>query len=65
MLLAAMSGSVFAWANGGDGGNGFGTHDWIITSAMKVFGDSPPAWFEVETALLASDDPDKVVFATN
>ena len=65
MLLAGMSGSVFAWANGGDGGNGFGTHDWIITSAMKVFGASPPAWFEVETALLASDDPDKVFFATN
>jgi hypothetical protein len=65
MLLAGLSGSVFAWANGGDGGNGFGTHDWIITSALKVFGGSPPAWLEVDTALLASDDPDKVFWATN
>lgn len=64
-LLAGMSGSVFAWANGGDGGNGFGTHDWIITSALKVFGGSPPAWLEVDTALLASDDPDKDFYATN
>jgi hypothetical protein len=65
MLLASLSGSVFAWANGGDGGNGYGTHDWIISQALKVFGGSAPAWLEVDTALLASDDPDKVFYATN
>jgi hypothetical protein len=65
ILLAVLSGSALGWCNGGDGGNGYGTHDWIISQALKVFGGSPPAWLEVDTALLASDDPDKVFYATN
>jgi len=56
---------ALAWGNGGNLGNGYGTHDWIISQALKVFGDSPPAWLDVNVALLASDDPDKVFWAAN
>ena len=66
--LVLLAGSVLpalAWGNGGNLGNGYGTHDWIISQALKVFGDSPPAWLDVNAALLASDDPDKVFWAAN
>ena len=53
-----------AWNNGPDEGNGYSTHDWIIDQALKVFDGSPPAWFDVNLALLASDDPDTQFFAT-
>ena len=56
---------ALAWGNGGNLGNGYGTHDWIISQALKVFGDTPPAWLDVNAALLASDDPDKVFWAAN
>jgi hypothetical protein len=64
-LLAGMATPAFGWGNGGNLGDGYGTHDWIISQALKVFGDAPPAWLDVNTALLASDDPDKVFWAVN
>jgi hypothetical protein len=64
-LLAGTAMPALAWGNGGNLGNGYGTHDWIISQALKVFGDSPPAWLDVNAALLASDDPDKVFWAAN
>jgi len=64
-LLAGTAMPALAWGNGGNLGNGYGTHDWIISQALKVFGDSPPAWLDVNVALLASDDPDKVFWAAN
>ena len=63
LLLAGSAMPALAWGNGG--GNGYGTHDWIISQALKVFGDSPPAWLDVNAALLASDDPDTVFWAAN
>ncbi len=65
VLLAGTAMPALAWGNGGNFGNGYGTHDWIISQALKVFGDSPPAWLDVNAALLASDDPDKVFWAAN
>jgi hypothetical protein len=56
---------ALGWANGGNLGNAYGTHDWIVGQAYKVFGDNPPAWFDLQTALLATDDPDKLFWATN
>jgi hypothetical protein len=64
-LLAGFATPALGWANGPDNGNGYGTHDWLIDQAVKVFGGSPPAWLDVHAALLASDDPDKVFWATN
>jgi hypothetical protein len=65
LLLASMATPVFGWGNGGNLGNAYGTHDWIIGQAIKVFGEEPPAWFDLDAALLASDDPDKLFWATN
>jgi hypothetical protein len=60
-----MATPALGWANGGNLGNAYGTHDWIVGQAYKVFGDQPPAWFDLQTALLATDDPDKLFWATN
>lgn len=65
VLLAGMLTPALGWGNGGDGGNAYGTHDWIVGQAVKVFGDEPPAWFDLDAALLASDDPDKLFWAPN
>jgi hypothetical protein len=65
VLLAGLSGPALAWGNGPDSGNGYGTHDWIVDQAFKVFGADLPSWLEKDTALLATDDPDKVFYATN
>ncbi|MEO8437118.1 MAG: hypothetical protein ABI562_01575 [Chloroflexota bacterium] len=64
-LIVGSATPVFGWANGGSGGDGYGTHDWVVSQALKVFGDSPPAWLEVDTALKATDDPDKLFWAVN
>ncbi len=65
VLVAGMVTPALGWGNGGDLGNAYGTHDWIIGQAIKVFGEEPPAWLDLDAALLASDDPDKVFWATN
>ena len=57
-LLAGSAVPALAWSNGPDEGNGHGTHDYIIDQALRVFDGGPPAWLDVELALLASDDPD-------
>ena len=58
VLLAGFATPALAWSNGPDEGNGHGTHDYIIDQALRVFDGGPPAWLDVELALLASDDPD-------
>lgn len=65
LLVGGFATPVLGWANGGSGGDGYGTHDWVVSQALKVFGDSPPAWLEVDTALKATDDPDKLFWAIN
>lgn len=65
VVLAGAASPALGWGNGGNLGNGYGTHDWIVSQAVKVFGDSPPAWLDLGAALLATDDPDKVFWAIN
>ncbi|MFL5712622.1 MAG: zinc dependent phospholipase C family protein [Chloroflexota bacterium] len=65
VLLAGLAAPVLGWSNGPDSGNGYGTHDWIVDQAFTVFGPNLPSWLEKDTALLATDDPDKVFYATN
>lgn len=70
-ILAALAAvaPAAAWSNGpsagGVEGNGYGTHDWIIDQAVKVFDGNVPSWFEANTARLASDDPDTLFWRTN
>jgi hypothetical protein len=49
--------SAWAWANGGNGGDGFGTHDWILHQALSL-ADDGASWVDREAALKATDDPD-------
>jgi len=55
--------SAHAWGNGADfngdgiGDDGYATHDWVLEHAIDVAG-SDADWVDVETARLASDDPD-------
>ena len=34
--LLAIPSAAQAWANGGDHGNGFGTHDWVLSEADRL-----------------------------
>jgi hypothetical protein len=51
--------SAFAWGSGGDDGNGYGTHDWVLDQAIGLVGQDA-SWVDVRTALLATDDPDSI-----
>ncbi len=65
LLIATVASPAYGWANGPDNGNGYGTHDWILSQALKVFDGSPPSWFDLDVALTATDDPDKDFYASN
>jgi hypothetical protein len=70
MLIFACGTSVAsAWTNGPSTigkayvgkGNGYGTHDWVISQALRIARRTDPkagAWLDLKTALRASDDPD-------
>lgn len=66
-LLMVPLGAVPAlgWANGADldgdgqGDDGYGTHDWVLSQAFRLAG-SRASWVDQKVALLASDDPDSI-----
>lgn len=55
VLLLGFATPAFGWANGGDNGNGYGSHDWILDEAIRVSGAT---WVNRTVALAATDDPD-------
>jgi len=57
LSLGAAAPSAFAWCNGPDNGDGFGTHDWILSQAIGLAG-ADASWVDAPTALAATDDPD-------
>ena len=56
MLLSA-SPPAQSWSNGTGGCNSFGTHDWVLSKAIKA-ADNDASWVHVRAALRATDDPD-------
>ena len=46
---------ALAWANGPNGCNSFGAHDWVLREALNVVSAS---WVRPRVALRATDDPD-------
>lgn len=56
-LLASSVQPALGWTNGGDGGQGFGTHDWVLARALVLAGQDG-AWVNRTVAYKASDDPD-------
>lgn len=59
LLVSMTPSAAFAWANGPNAGNGYGTHDWIIDQAVKVLAGQA-GWFDAQAARLRSDDPDTI-----
>jgi hypothetical protein len=58
VALLALPATAAAWANGGNHGNGFGTHDWVLYEADRLAGAQGVHWLEWRTAQRATDDPD-------
>jgi hypothetical protein len=58
LLLLLLPSSAAAWSNGGDYGNGFGTHDWVLYEADRLAENHGYHWLRLGTALRATDDPD-------
>ena len=56
--FASQAAPAAGWANGG--GDGYGTHDWIIDQAMRVLDGRVDGWFDAQTARIHSDDPDTI-----
>jgi hypothetical protein len=57
MLVAPAS--AFAWGNGSArSGNGFGTHDWVLTEANRMAATQGATWVNASIALPVTDDPD-------
>ena len=58
--VLALPAAAHAWANGPDGGNGFGTHDWILAQANRLAAAKRAGWVDLAVALPHTDDPDTV-----
>ena len=50
---------ALAWGNGSArSGDGFGTHDWVLTEANRLAASQGATWVKTSVALPATDDPD-------
>jgi hypothetical protein len=64
MAFAGTVAPVGAWSNYG---NNYGTHDWILDQAFRMFDARGIniSWIDRTTALLATDDPDTIEVAAD
>ena len=60
-LLGVLPASAWAWANGPQYGEGFGTHDWVLYHANQSARQAGYDWVDWRTAQSATDDPDMVL----
>jgi hypothetical protein len=67
LTFAGSIAPVAGWSNGGDGGNGYGTHDWILDQALRLLDERGigHGWVDRTIALRATDDPDSVEVAAD
>ncbi|NTU71180.1 MAG: hypothetical protein HGB10_05105 [Coriobacteriia bacterium] len=59
VATALLPSAAFGWGNGGEDSlddRRWGAHDWAVWQAYVAAGS--PAWFDVDEAILASNDPD-------
>lgn len=59
LLVVGGASPALAWANGPDGPDSYGTHDWVLDQALQAVGEKA-SWVNVRVALRATDDPDTV-----
>ncbi|NTW28976.1 MAG: hypothetical protein HGA39_06410 [Coriobacteriia bacterium] len=55
--------TAYSWANG-PGGDGFGTHDWVLYEANHQATSAGVTWLDWSVAQKATDDPDTVLHDT-
>jgi hypothetical protein len=60
LLALALSG----WSNGLNGGDSFGTHDWVLYQANRLATAGGVRWLDWSVAQPATDDPDTVLHDT-
>jgi hypothetical protein len=62
LLVGPAPPPVSGWGNGGNAGNGYGTHDWVVDQALDILDAAGrrPAWFDRALALPYTDDPDTI-----
>src|SRR5215210_4448172 len=63
LVAGATATSAAAWTNGA--GDGYETHDWIVDQALRVLDGKVDGWFDRDTALRATDDPDHIEVAAD
>jgi len=56
--------TLVGWSNGPDGGEGFGTHDWILYEASRLAVAGGVTWLDWSVAQPVTDDPDMVLHDT-
>ena len=60
LILLLLPGAAFGWANGPDGPDSFGSHDWILQEGNRLAAQQDAAWVDLAVALPRTDDPDSV-----
>jgi hypothetical protein len=63
-VLLLLPAAALAWSNGDHGGNGFGTHDWILREATRLAAERNAGWVILRVAEPKTDDPDTVFHDT-
>jgi hypothetical protein len=58
LVALSLPAVACAWSNGGDYGNGFGTHDWVLQEASRLAAQKGARWVVLRQALPHTDDPD-------
>ncbi len=62
LTVLSAPAQALAWGNGRSrSGNGFGTHDWVLTEANRMAATQGATWVNGSVALRATDDPDTVL----
>jgi hypothetical protein len=52
--------AALAWGNGPAGGNGFGTHDWVLATGNRLAVSQGTSWLDLNAAMKASAEPDRI-----
>jgi len=64
LLACLLVPALVGWSNGPDGGQGFGTHDWILYEASRLAVAEGVTWLDWSVAQPVTDDPDMVLHDT-
>lgn len=60
LLAFALPSPAHAWHNGPAGGEGFGTHDWIVVQATRISASQGCTWVNLSVATRATNEPDLI-----